>query len=363
MTAYLNLTRSGLRAFLRDRTGFFWSFFFPVFFIIIFGSLFSAADDKKQDIKLDLGLVSPSLPWLDTAFGHAFRVHHGTLAEERKELLEGKIHAVLVLPEDFQERLGTGEQAAAQVLYDPTQQQTSQIARTVIRAILEEMEKRVSQRPKLIETREEAVSASTAGGHHVRQIDFLIPGILAMTIMQLGLFTAIPIINMREKGIMRRLRATPLPRSTLVASQITQRLCIAFLQAAILLTLGAMLYQFRVAGSWAVLIGLVVLGVLTFICLGAVISAIGKTQETGVSVVQFVNLPMMFLSGIFFPVDLMGPTVKQISYLLPATYLADALRHVAIAAPSRYSLPVDLLVLGGWMLGALFVASRTFRWE
>src|SRR5262249_34233658 len=160
-------------------------------------------------------------------------------------------------------------------------------------------------------------------------------------------FTAIPIIIMREKGILKRFRATPLKRQVLVTSQVTQRLAIAFIQTMVILMLGAGMYGFRGAGSWPALIGLIVLGVLSFVCIGAVLASLAKTPESGVSLVQLVNFPMMFLSGIFFPLSIMGGTFKIISAFLPATYLADAIRHVALAAPSNYSMTTDVLVLMG----------------
>ncbi len=181
--------------------------------------------------------------------------------------------------------------------------------------------------------------------------------------MQLGLFTAIPIISMREKGILKRYRATPLPRPALVGSQITMRLVISLIQTFTIITLGSLVFKFHVQGSWLALIGLVIFGVLTFISIGAVLSAIARTQESGMSMVQLVNFPMMFLSGIFFPLDIMPTFMRPITAILPATYLADALRYVMLSAPSAHSIVTDLTVLAAWLACGMFVAMRTYRWE
>src|SRR5439155_6571052 len=181
-----------------------------------------------------------------------------------------------------------------------------------------------------------------------RMFDFVLPGILGMTIMQLGLFTALPIITMREKGVLKRYRATPLPRYVLVGSHVRQRLIIALFQTIVIVGLGVGLYKVVIVGSFAALAGLVVFGVLTFICLGAVLSAIARTQESGVAVVQLVNFPMMFLSGVFFPPAMIPPFLRVVTNFIPLTYLADALRHVILGNPSEFGIPKDLMVLAGW---------------
>jgi ABC-2 type transport system permease protein len=367
MKAYISLTRSGLRAFFRDRTGLFWSFFFPVFFIVIFGSLFGNSDRNKNEKPFTIGIVledrSGASSWVPDVFGNAFTIRKGELKPEQDAMLAGKSNAVIVIPTGFTEHISQGEKVDVQVFYDPTRQQTNPIVTGIIRQMLAGIEQHAPNRESLIEYKDFALTPAGVRKKQDRSIDFIIPGILAMTVIQLGIFTAIPIINMREKGILKRFRATPLPRPTLVASQITIRLIICVIQTMFILFLGSTLYGFRVAGSYPELIGLVVFGALTFVCIGAVLSSIAKTQESGVSLVQLVNLPMMFLSGIFFPPELMGGTVRTISKVLPSTYLADAVRHIALASPSTYSMSTDLMVLSAWLIGGLFIASRVFRWE
>ena len=367
MKAYFSLTRLGLLAFFRDRTALLWSFFFPVFFIVIFGSLFSNRDNNKNEKPFTVGMVledkSGASSWVPNVIENAFTVRKGGLKAEQDAMLAGKSSAVIVIPDGFAEHISQGEKVQVQVFYDPSKQQTNAIVTGIIRQMLAGIEKKMTNAPSLIEYKDFALTPKGIQNKPQRSIDFIIPGILAMTVIQLGIFTAIPIINMREKGILKRYRATPLPRPTLVASQITIRLIICVIQTMFILFLGSTLYGFKVAGSYPELIALVIFGALTFVCIGAVLSSIAKTQESGVSLVQLVNLPMMFLSGIFFPPEMMGGTIRTISKALPSTYLADAVRHITLASPSNYSMSTDLLVLGVWLIGGLIVASKVFRWE
>ncbi len=367
MKAYVSLTRAFIKSFLRDRAGLFWSFFFPIFFIIIFGSLFGSSGQKESGKQFTIGLViedkSPAVAWVPSVFERAFKLRRGALEVEKGALQSGKSSAIVVIPPDFSAKVVAGEVVKVPVFTDPTQRITGPIVNGIIRNMLAGIEQGMRRQSTLVEMKSESLPPNPEEKGDVRQIDFLIPGILAMTIMQLGLFTAIPIIIMREKGILKRFRATPLRRHVLVSSQVTQRLAIAFIQTMVILLLGTGMYGFHVSGSWPALIGIIVLGVLSFICIGAVLASIAKTPESGVSIVQLVNFPMMFLSGIFFPLSIMGGTFRTISNFLPATYLADAIRHVTMAAPSTYSMTTDVFVLLGWLVGGLFVAAKVFRWE
>src|SRR5262249_28178855 len=104
-------------------------------------------------------------------------------------------------------------------------------------------------------------------------------------------------------------------------------------------------------------------GVLTFVALGAVLASAAKTQESGGPLLQLVNLPMMFLSGLFFPAEMIPTYLRPIEHALPAPHRADALRSVTVAAPAAYSMPLNFAVMAAWGLGCLLVAARIFRWE
>ena len=342
-----------------------WSFFFPLLFVVIFGSL---AQGEERPNRWSVGIVredtSEASAWIPGVFRQVpvFEAHEGTLGQETQALRRGKRRAVVIFPTDMITRIGSGQTVPVRVLYDATQQQTAPVVIGIVRQVVARIDKEMSGAPTLLETREEplalAGAARQSGG-----LDYLLPGVLAMTVIQLGLFTAIPLINLREKGVLKRLRATPLPTGALIGSQVAQRLVIGLAQTLVLIGVGRALYRFQVAGSWLAIGGVVLLGILTFICLGTVLASVARTQESGMPLVQSVNLPMLLLSGLFFPADLLPATLRFIAAVLPSTYLADALRHVMLAAPAAHPLVLDLAVLGAWLLSALFLSSRLFRWE
>jgi ABC-2 type transport system permease protein len=365
MNAYLKLVQAGLRAFVRDRAGLFWSFFFPLFFIFIFGSIFGkkGGDNITFDVRLVMEDASPEVAWVEKALSHPpLKIVKTDLATAKDALAKGKTRVIVQFPPDFSANLHTAKPTDV-ILYTDPNQQMSGVAAGIVREFISRMDKQMSHSPTMLQVVEGPAASPTGEKVEVGGINFLLPGILAMTIMQLGLFTAIPLINMREKGILKRLRATPLPRSTVVASQVTMRLVIGLIQTMVIVGVGVAFFQFRMHGSWLVLIPLVALGVLTFISIGAVLSSVAKTQESGMSMVQLVNFPMMFLSGLFFPIEILPSFFAPVVKVMPATYLAELLRNVMSGAPMAHSTATCLTVLFAWMAGALLIAARLFRWE
>jgi ABC-2 type transport system permease protein len=370
MRAFVKLTLAGLKSFTRDRAALFWSLFFPVFFIVIFGSIFGRdqrGSAPKFPIRIVMEDASPQVAWLPGVFDKVPVLESKTtdLATARRDLEKGDVRAVVVVPAGFAENMMNRTATEVKIYTDPGQQQIGSAVSGIIQQVLIGVEKRMSATPTLLRASDATFATTGSKGEDRRSkgIDFLLPGILAMTVMQLGLFTAIPIIMMREKGILKRLRATPLPRGTIVGSQVTQRLAISVFQTLVIIALGVLMFNFHMSGSWPALFGIVVFGVLTFISIGAVLASIAKTQESGISMVQLVNFPMMFLSGLFFPIEILPKFFSPIVRILPATYMADLLRNVMTGMPLHHSVAQCVAVMAAWLAGGLFIASRMFRWE
>ena len=175
-----------------------------------------------------------------------------------------------------------------------------------------------------------------------------------MSLMQGGVFAAIPLVADREKLILKRLGATPLRRWQLVGSNILVRLLVALIQTVIIVGVGTLLFGLETTGRWLAVAFFIVLGSLAFIALGYVIASFTKTEEAANGVTQVVQLPMLFLSGIFFPIATMGDFLQTVARLMPLTYLADALRQVMVDGIPFASLGVCVAVLAG-------LARRVFR--
>ena len=198
---------------------------------------------------------------------------------------------------------------------------------------------------------------------NISTVAYLVPSILAMALMQLGVFAAIPLVQQREKGILKRLGATPLARWKLVGSNVLMRLMVAIVDAVVILGIGLVFFNVQIVGNLLAAAGLVLLGAGAFLAIGFALASFLKTEEQATGVVQVVQMPMMFLSGIFFSFDFLPGFLQTVARFMPLTYLGDALRQVMVNGTQVAPLGVDVAILTGWLVVCLGIAARSFRWE
>lgn len=362
MSTIFSLYVASLKEFVRDRAALFWTLAFPLFFIVLFGLIFSGTSSPSYTAGLvnqDSGSVGSALV---QAFGQVkpFSIKAGSLDDELNALKQGRRDLVIVIPETLSQEVQAKQTAQVAMYYDPSTNATNaQIETTIVQDVLIAFNQQYTQVvPPL------ALDQHTVTSRQLRSVDFLMPGILAMSLMQLGLFaTATPLVSLRQEGVLRRLGATPLPRSRLLASQVLLRLTIGMAQAAIIIGLSVAAFKVPILGNPLELVGLVLLGALTFVGMGYLIAAFARSVESSNGITSILQFPMMFLSGIFFPLALLPAFLTPIVRAIPLTYLADAFRQVTIGSVPEFPIIVDVGVLGAWAVVCSLIAARFFRWE
>lgn len=372
MRGFGPLYLASLREFMRDTSALFWTLAFPVMFIIIFGIIFT----NDGDIEFDVGLVNEdgtASQIMVDGFQQveAFQLHQGSRDAELDALAEGERAAVIIIPAgtgaqieaSFTELTGAAARAnpaQLEVYYDAADQSSSQIVLDVIDKVVAGMNAGITGVPPVV-----AVDARRMAADDMRSIDYLLPGVLAMSLMQLGLFgTAGPLVALREKQVLRRMGATPLSKTTMLGTQVALRLTTAFVQTGVIVVVGSLLFNVRI--EWAnlpAILGVVALGATMFIIMGYFISGLAKTEEAVQGIISLPNFIFMFLSGIFFPVEMMPDWIRPLVDVIPLTYLGDALRHTMIEAGYEFSMLTNVVVLGVWLVVCAVLAVRFFRWE
>jgi ABC-2 type transport system permease protein len=157
--------------------------------------------------------------------------------------------------------------------------------------------------------------------------------------------------------------ATPMKVSQFLAAQVTTRLIMAAVQVAILLIVGVAFFHFHLAGNVLELMLACVLGSAIFIAIGFAISGYAKDEQAVPALANLLVLPMMFLSGIFFPRDTMPAWLHTISDFLPLTYVTDAIRSIAVNGSHLWNLGGDMIGVAVWLVITIVIAIRMFRWE
>ncbi|HLF00154.1 MAG TPA: ABC transporter permease [Gaiellaceae bacterium] len=173
---------------------------------------------------------------------------------------------------------------------------------------------------------------------------------------------AIILVGRREAGILKRLRATPLPPSAYVTAVLLSTLLVFALQAAALLVLGALAFGASAPASWPGFVGAVVLGTACFAAMGVGAAALIRSAEGVSAVVNVVVLPMAFLSGSFGPTRDFPSVLEAIADVLPLTYLLEIVNGVYLDGESLLDFHQALAVLAVWGVAGLAVAARRFSW-
>ncbi len=174
---------------------------------------------------------------------------------------------------------------------------------------------------------------------------------------------AITLVIRRESGVLKRIRATPLPATTYLAAVLTSTLIVFVLQMALTLMLGVTLYGASGPKSWLGLGLAVLLGVAAFAGLGFAAAALIRSSEGASAVVNLVLLPMAFLSGSFGPTRRYPEVLRWIADALPLTYFIDLLKDVYLRGDAFWSHPKEIAIVAAWGLGGLAIAWRRFGWE
>jgi ABC-2 type transport system permease protein len=360
MRAFRQLFLANLREFMRDRMALFWTIAFPVLFIVIFGTIFGQDSNFSADVGL---VVEDQGPAAERQVATLREVEPLKLSEGGREerlavLRAGDLDAVIVIPAGTSAAFEAGKTAPVQVHLDPSRSNSTTIL-PMIERVVQGVGQQLKPTPAVF-----AVEPVQVQSVRLSVLDFLLPGILAMSIMQLGLFaTALPLISLRQQGILRRLGATPLPRGTLLAAYIAMRLIMAFIQAGIIILVGVFGFGATMAGSWMTFVVLLMLGALTFISIGFLIAAVARTEEAGNALTSTLQFPMMFLSGIFFPLSIMPDFLKPVINALPLTYLADAMRQEMISSTPYHSMGTNVAVMLAWLAATTMISIRFFKWE
>jgi len=274
-------------------------------------------------------------------------------------LQRGERDMVIVVPDNLSQSIAEGKASNIEVYYDPSATTTAQAGLSIVREVLNATERRIHQTTPLFTIQSKQIQTKP-----LRQIDFIVPGMLAMSLMQLGLFaTAQPLVALREQGVLRRLGATPLPRSTVLASQIAFRLTVGMAQAVIILGLGNLVFKVQIGDNLPLLALIVALGALLFIAIGFAIAGLANSEESAAGIGQMVNLPMMFLSGVFFPLSFLPSFIQPIASALPLTYVIDALRQVMVGSAPTNPMGTNLLLMVAWLAASAVLAVKLFKWE
>lgn len=362
MNTTLQLTAASFKMFLRNKQALFFTLFMPVVIMTIFGLI---GFDRVP--KTDIGLVTNDPTPATQQFIEqikqisAFDIKTGSVADERAALEKGDRAIVIEIPDQLipDPTAKNPEKQTVTILKNIGQAQQGQAAISIMTQVLDKTRLAIAQAPDIFDLKIEEVNA-----RNVKYIDFLLPGIAAMAIMQMAVFSvAFVFTDYKEKGILKRLIATPMKPRQFVTANVIVRLTVALAQTAVLMAIGILAYHAHVVGSYWLISLIAILGGIMFLGMGFTISGLAKTVEAVPAIANLIVFPMLFLSGVFFPTTAMPNWLQSVVHYLPLTHFANALRDVMANGAGWSTVAPNIYWMAGWAVVLITLSIFTFGFE
>ena len=357
MDSTFAMARTLLKIFSRDRQAIFFTLFFPITFMAIFGFI-----NTGEEEPIALGIVDNagndfSARFIETLEGSGlFTLTIGDEESVRRQVSDGDLALALVLPRRFDADDGS---ANLTMLVDAAEARQTAMLTPLVEQVLLDVEREIRGIAPLF-----PIDVVDVQARSQRYIDFLVPGLLALTIMQISVAgSGYNIVEYRRKGILKRLFVTPVRPSHFIGGLVLARLAITVVQVLFLLAFAVLLLDVPVEGSVLELLVLIFLGSSIFLSLGFWMGSMAKTQQAIMLLGNLITLPQMFLSGVFFSVDSMPAMLQPLAKVLPLTYVVDAVRDVIVNGLSLLEQIPTMIGLVVWLAIALTLAIRMFRWK
>ncbi|MGD0833244.1 MAG: ABC transporter permease [Candidatus Dormibacteria bacterium] len=359
MRGFRALVVNQVRGSFRDRIALIFTLGLAVLFMVIFGLLFG-----ENSLNLSLDAVDNDHSAASQQYLHVLAAVHGVTLNQKghaaafTDLKNDSVAAVIVVPSGFGAALShQGPSQQVQLYEANTTSSTATVSDDIVAQVTAGFAGGGAASISLGSPRTEQVNLVT-------QMDYMLPSMIAYIILFSGVnYVAIGLAEMRVRQVLRRYRATPLRSSTILVSQIVGGGLIVLLQIAVLVVLGLGVFGARNYGSWLLVIPPVILGTTAFVGIGFLISSVVKTSAAARGLAAMITFPLMFLSGIFFPMDALPKVVQTIARVLPLAWVSDALHQVMNSGAGFSAITTDCLILVAWTVVTFTLAAWRFRWE
>ena len=353
---------------------------FPIIMILLFGYgmggemtdlpivVVSQSDGNLTDLTLN------TIKSTDTY--HVVKVMDDQ-GKAEKMVDKGEVKAAIIMPEDYDDT-NSSNQKAVTLYLDSSDQMASQILDSSTQAIFSKLSNMVAAGSVTSVSQNSSAEPSLShqinnfkddiGLHinriygNIKYIDFLVPAVLGMTVMMSCMMgMGATIAGERETGELARLFMTPTSVSTVIGGKIAAKLVIELVRAVILILMAILLFNVSIKGGLLQTFIVLVFGALCFVGFGIMLSARTQTQEDYAQIVMPFSMPMMFVSGVFYPIETMPWILQKLAYVFPLTYLNDAMRGVMLKGQSLGDVWFDLAVLLGFTILFFIIGVKRFN--
>jgi ABC-2 type transport system permease protein len=350
----------------REKSTMFFTLAFPIILILLFGAIFMSQDNVNFHLCVqDLDQSKSSRESVE-ALGQSGKFKLTAVApgvDAVAYLRETKATLVLVIPKGFERSLMRrkffqeyGETAVLTYVYDPSSSSVP-TKMAILSGVIAGANQQISGIPPFLKTVEKSILT-----RQYRFIEYFIPGIIAMSVMTLSLFgTANLNTELRQKGIIRKLSTTPITRTEWILSDVLYFFIIALVTTTLMLAVSWAVFRANLhLNAW--LPAFLLLDVFAFVGIGMTLTRFIKESQSAAAAANAISFPMMFLSGSFFPVELMPGFLQALAKTLPLYYVNEGLR-AAMIFQDNAGAGHAAAVIGVFAAVVFILGIMATRWE
>jgi ABC-2 type transport system permease protein len=375
-----------LLEFERNRIGLIFLFLMPFFMLVMTGFIFPTGSGYT-DVPVALAdldhssasmqFVAQMQTWNNKSNMMDFTVA-ATEDEARTLITRGQVYGAIIIPQGYGAEQAAGKQSNITVLSDNSQPQLSMVMQGLgaqvvgmissIQGVMKVQMLGVEANQTLDNAAAAAVMTpvranvqGTVPGN-MNYFSFVAPGLLMMIVM-MGAMTGIPraIAHEKEIGTFDGILAAPVNEVSIIMGKTLAQTVRGFVQGIIVMIIAILIFGVSVQGSLLLTGAVLLLGIFSFIGLGILLTALSNNEETASILMMVLQFPMMFLTGIFFPIQQMPWFMQYISQLLPLTYAVTAMRKVMILGAGIQDILPEVAIMVAFGAVMLVIAIPVFR--
>jgi ABC-2 type transport system permease protein len=323
-----------LLSFYRVKTTMFFTIAFPIILILLFGTIFMSQDSMEYHLCVqDLDQTKSSAESVAAlSLNGKFKITRvDPAANAMQYVRDNKVNLLLVIPKGLEKSFlrrkffnDYNSSVTITYIYDPSSSSVPTKI-LILNGVLAVINREMSGIPPFIKSTETSILT-----RKYRFIEFFVPGIIAMAVMTLSLFSTVDSdTELRQKGILRKLSTTPITRTEWILSNILYQFIIAVICTISMLLVSYAVFKVSLhIDAW--LLAFILLDVFAFVGIGMILTRFAREAQSAAAAANVVSLPMMFLSGSFFPIELMPGFLQKLAKVLPLYYVNEGLRAAMV---------------------------------
>jgi len=350
-----------LKMMFREKQVWFWNLFFPIILMVIFMVIFGGSNDSefKSKIAVVKASAGETADRMETALRQIpvleWKSDRTVSAETADEWVKDKdVDAAIVLPADGATTIGLI------VNKENERSPTTQALAGILEQFVQQTNYEISGTQHTFQVERQSVSS---GSEDLSYVDFLLTGMIALAIAQGGLFGMVDMVEMRRKGLLKRLRLTPVKMGLFGVGGMLVRFILGVVQIVILTLIGVFGFGANLHVDFPTLLVGFLIGALAFNALGYLFSSFSKSIEAYMGMANIASFLMMFLSGIFFPTSGFPEWLVPVSHVLPLTYFVNSIRDGMVYGSGILTgeFWTGIGILGAWGVVAFLAGALIYK--